>query len=136
MRLAEHLVTTPAAVVGTATRSDERHGSLAVVFPPSLDVSRKIDRLPIRPRLCIKIANLLPGLRPYDRSIGFAEHNSVYVVESVRTTQAKRWDQLLHRQFSFADHHHVGPRFQVFRNVCARFRPTNHGLPPGLPRHS
>src|SRR6202042_698786 len=102
MRLAEHLMTTPAAVVGTATRGDERHRSLAVVFPPSLDVSRKIDRLPIRPRLRIEVANLLPRLGPHDRSIGVAEHNSVYVAESVQATQPTRWNQLLQRQFSFA----------------------------------
>src|ERR1700722_219284 len=66
VRFAENFMAAPAAMIGTATRRDQRNGAHAVMLAPDFDVTGHIDGFAGGPRLSIDVLDLFAGLGAHD----------------------------------------------------------------------
>src|SRR5579863_4166153 len=83
MRLPEDLVAAPSAMVGTASRGDERNGNHAVMLPPDLDISRHTNRFTGGRRLSVDIPHLLARFGPDHRTVWSKECNPFNLIQLV-----------------------------------------------------
>src|SRR5271154_5883826 len=104
MGFAENLMAAPAAMVRAAARGNQRDRSLSVILPPSVDVTRAVDRVSRRPRLSVEVTYLFPRLGAHRHAIGIPKGNSGDIVQRLRVTRMQRRNQFLHREFALADH--------------------------------
>src|ERR1700757_4817381 len=132
MRFSEYFVAAPAAMVRTAASGDQGNGTHPVMLAPDLHVAGHVDQFASGPRLCIDILDLLAWLGAHDRTVRCPERDPIDYLQAVDRVRLKRRHQFFQSNFALTDYDYIRSCCQVFLNIGAGLRSSNHGLPAQL----
>src|ERR1700722_6080965 len=117
MGFAKHLMATPAAMVGTAARGNQRDRALAMMLAPHPDVLVQVNGISCRAWLGIEIPDLFAGRSTDDLTVISQKGDALHLARCPCGPGLQDGNQLLEREFPFANDDNVGTRFEVLADI-------------------